>query len=811
MDALGAKPHGFNDPPTDRTVSEDVLNFSRIVALREEMVRSGDGKKAIWAVSWGWNTLPAGWTGAPSIWGSVTQQEQVQYTLDALDRVEREMPWIAGMTLQHWQPDAPSNDPLWGFALIDQDNRPTPLWTALAQRPPPSAAANGLYHPRTAYARYSGVWTFSDLGADIGWLPTSDSQLDFTFNGRDAALLLRKDDYVAYLYVTVDGNPANALPRDASGNSYIILTSGSLTPEVTLVPVARGLNAGQHTLHVTADRGWDRWALAGYAVSDGSLAAPYNQQLAIGWFTAAVTALAALVSSWRLDWRVPLQPVLLLWQRLSEAAQLIIGIVTSIALLMGMLLTWGDSVPHLFRRDSVQLGAAILTAGLVYLHPALVVTVVAAIVLFFVLYQRPDIGLTLTVFYAPFFLFPVELFRFAFPMAEIVILMTSTAWALRGLAAWGRNRQSHASQFPPESIRQYLKRWSALDYLVVIWLGLGFLSLLWAQRPPQAITELRTTMLEPTLFYVILRTTRPDRKTLVRLVDALLAAGLTVAVIGLVQYMQGQAVITAEEGARRLASVYGSPNNVGLFLGRCIPFALAFLLIRTDRVRWITALLILIVMAAAVALSQSVGAIFIGIPAAVVTVLLSARGRRAILPVLVLVIIGSVTFALAARSERFGRALDFTGGTNFFRIRVWQSSINLIEDHPLTGVGLDQFLYDFRDRYRMPDAESELNLSHPHNVILDFWVRLGILGVAVLLAIQYAFWKAARRARELVNRSDPLFFAVMVGAMGSMIDLLAHGLIDNSVYVLDLAIVFVLLLGLATCLSNIGAIDGGGH
>jgi len=47
MDAVAAKPYGFDQSPTDRTVAEDVLNFSRIIALREEMVRNGDAHKAL--------------------------------------------------------------------------------------------------------------------------------------------------------------------------------------------------------------------------------------------------------------------------------------------------------------------------------------------------------------------------------------------------------------------------------------------------------------------------------------------------------------------------------------------------------------------------------------------------------------------------------------------------------------------------------------------------------------------------------------------------------------------------------------------
>src|SRR6185369_1085257 len=95
------------------------------------------------------------------------------------------------------------------------------------------------------------------------------------------------------------------------------------------------------------------------------------------------------------------------------------------------------------------------------------------------------------------------------------------------------------------------------------------------------------------------------------------------------QFLQGQSIITAEDGARRLASVYGSPNNVGLFLGRCFPFALSFLFAPLDRSRRIVASILLAVMGLAIILSQSVGAIFIGVPAAVVAVLLVYGGKRA--------------------------------------------------------------------------------------------------------------------------------------------------------------------------------------
>ena len=58
----------------------------------------------------------------------------------------------------------------------------------------------------------------------------------------------------------------------------------------------------------------------------------------------------------------------------------------------------------------------------------------------------------------------------------------------------------------------------------------------------------------------------------------------------------------------------------------------------------------------------------------------------------------------------------------------------MIANHPLRGVGLDGFLYAYRSRYVLPSAWEEPNLSHPHNLLLDAWTRLGLAGVAVVVS-----------------------------------------------------------------------------
>jgi len=118
----------------------------------------------------------------------------------------------------------------------------------------------------------------------------------------------------------------------------------------------------------------------------------------------------------------------------------------------------------------------------------------------------------------------------------------------------------------------------------------------------------------------------------------------------------------------------------------------------------------------------------------------------------------------------------------------------MIRDHPLFGVGLDNFLYQYRDRYVLPEAIVERNLSHPHNIVLDFWTRLGILGVVAIVWLEVVFFREGLRLYRGLR--DPDLRVLALGLMASMADCLAHGLIDNSYFLVDLAFVFMLTVGL---------------
>jgi len=100
FDVAAGKPYGFDTGPDDRRVDPDVLNFSHLVLMREEMIAHGDAGKALWASHFGWNTHPQ------SIWGRATPEQQIQWTQDAVRRARDEWPWLGAMIVENWTPAA---------------------------------------------------------------------------------------------------------------------------------------------------------------------------------------------------------------------------------------------------------------------------------------------------------------------------------------------------------------------------------------------------------------------------------------------------------------------------------------------------------------------------------------------------------------------------------------------------------------------------------------------------------------------------------------------------------------------------------
>jgi len=239
-----------------------------------------------------------------------------------------------------------------------------------------------------------------------------------------------------------------------------------------------------------------------------------------------------------------------------------------------------------------------------------------------------------------------------------------------------------------------------------------------------------------------------------------------------------------------------------LFLERALPLALALLLLALGQkaagstsARAAVSVLagVCLLIAAALFLTYSVGA-WLG--AAVGLVVFAAlRGRRQVVTVVLALIVLTVLALPLLRAERVVSHFGLTGETtSALRLDLWRSSLDMLRDHPLTGVGLDGFLELYRGVYIRPTALREPGLSHPHNLVLEWWLFLGVAGVAALVWLLTAFLRQAWRGLRAMPEKEALIVQAAVAALAAAI---AHGMVDRFYFgAPDLAFAFFTLLAL---------------
>ncbi|MEW5961676.1 MAG: O-antigen ligase family protein, partial [Chloroflexota bacterium] len=418
-----------------------------------------------------------------------------------------------------------------------------------------------------------------------------------------------------------------------------------------------------------------------------------------------------------------------------------------------------------------------------------------------------------------FFQKPVRLPPGSFSPVELGLFLSTAGFVFRTLLALGRARYAADEQYtihrmsPLPRLHFFLHLKSA-DWAALALVLLSLAATLAAENFGVSMREWRVVVFESALFYFWVRLgldfslakDRGGRRWAWRLVNAFVAGATVQAAIALYLYFFTDQAITAEGVRRALGLAYGSPNNLSLFLDRAWPLLLAVTALPGAGGRFRRGLYGagLALVSLALILTFSKGSLLLGLPVGVLVMAwlyLRRRARpnwRRILAIAGggLALAGLVLIPLS-RTARFRTIFDLSqGSTGFFRLKLWQSSLAMLAEHWPLGVGLDNFLYWYRTRYILPEAWQEPNLSHPHNLILDFGTRLGVGGIALLLWQQVAFWQTGLRLYR--RQPEPL----ALGLLGSMAVFLSHGLVDNSYFLVDLAFVFFLVVGLVQRLEE---------
>lgn len=289
----------------------------------------------------------------------------------------------------------------------------------------------------------------------------------------------------------------------------------------------------------------------------------------------------------------------------------------------------------------------------------------------------------------------------------------------------------------------------------------------------ESFREWRWVILEPVVWYAVALWGFRGIDARWRLVVAWVGASVVASVVSLAEWLAGGGL--AVEGVRRLVGFYSHPNAAALSLERAAIVAAALALVKSGRVRLCWALAATAI-GVATLLTFSRGAWMALVVASIVAAAFLGH-RRFGFVVAALAGIAILT-SLLLFPQRFRP--DLTSGSEGLRLAIWRSTAHMLADRPLTGVGLDQYLYQYAPRYVEPLAWPERFTSHPHNLFLDAWVRLGVPG---LVLVGCACWLVIGRIRR---DGDPIAMAMGLGLLAGGL----HGLVDRGYFTLELALSF---------------------
>jgi O-antigen ligase len=398
-----------------------------------------------------------------------------------------------------------------------------------------------------------------------------------------------------------------------------------------------------------------------------------------------------------------------------------------------------------------------------------------------------------TYFHAP------DLFGLALSLPELALLLTTVALALR--VALRGDVRPRATRF---------------DGWIALLLAAALLSLLPTEYLKLSLRLLRTLLLEPLLFYYLVVSLCSELRAVRPLAVGFVGAAAVVAALAIGQVLLNTQTVEAE-GVRRALGPFPSPNHLGLYLERALPFTVAGALWAR---RWRAVCLALSgLLAIALALTFSVGA-WLG-AATSLLVIATLAGRRALVALTLaggaLAMVSLVTLARLGVERVIGQA-TLGGTTANSRRLIWTAALAMLRDHPILGIGLDNFLYRYQLEYMLPEAWAEPAISHPHNWLLQFWLELGLPGLLAVLGLLATFfwcsarllWGGARDPGGATPRSRCSRSPLVVGALASVAGWLVHGAVDNSYFLVDQAFLFWWQLAIVEIATR-GALSSDAH
>jgi O-antigen ligase len=387
-----------------------------------------------------------------------------------------------------------------------------------------------------------------------------------------------------------------------------------------------------------------------------------------------------------------------------------------------------------------------------------------------VAWMDPRKGLLLLITLLPSYLLRGELFGIPTTLLELMVLAFIVIWIIK--------RRPEIKKLIPES-----------TYLLPISLLLlaSTVSLFIAPDLMAAAGVWKAYFIEPLLLFLIVR--HELKHSSITASDLFMALGLTalvLSVVAIVQWVTGAGIPIPWDIERRVTSVFDYPNALGLFLGPVVIIgAMQIRRITTgSKIKQLFWPLVSIVSVIAIILAQSEAAIVATIATLLIAGLLNRPSRKITVATIGILAVGILLSPWRGAIIDKLTLQDYSGEV---RLTGWSETVDLLEDNWLLGTGLSGYPTALAPYHQAKHLEL---FQYPHNIVLNFWTELGLLG---LIAIIVLAWKILTSFKTIsFSPSNTQWIGLLV-----LTEMFIHGLVDVPYFKNDLSILTWLMIAIA--------------
>ncbi|QQG52425.1 MAG: O-antigen ligase family protein [Candidatus Falkowbacteria bacterium] len=430
---------------------------------------------------------------------------------------------------------------------------------------------------------------------------------------------------------------------------------------------------------------------------------------------------------------------------------------------------------------------------------------------------RLDLAVFLITALLPAYLLRFNVLGVPLTFLEAMILISFAVWFLKNVApnlkTWLKNRQERTP---------YPFGWEIIAIIII-----SFVAIAVAGFNASALGIWKAYFFEPILLFILVMNVLPGDKGRQKILLALLLGAAAVSLWGLFQQATGFFIFNpfwADASTRRVVSFFGYPNAVGLYLAPLVLIFSGWLLSikgweSKETISKLIIGLVILISLLTIYFAKSEGAI-IGILAGAFLCLFFANRKTRIASIGLAAIVIIAIFIIPTLKTYASDKILLHDLSGEIRRRQWTETMMSLKDWKvITGNGLSAYqtavapyhqegIFFNRDKIENFDAKlrasAELRAKYwqpveiymyPHNIFLNFWSELGILGALAFT------WLIGKYLFISLN----LFFQkknyLILGLFGAMAVIVVHGLVDVPYFKNDLSAMFFVFLALLGSLT----------